>query len=521
MVAARAPGLAEALERALAEGTPYLILDGKVVDTDRCREKAVSRKGKTIDVWYAGKTHDFGANIQALFYPSGIPLWVSDVLPGNVHDLAAARENVLGVLRPFLDAMPVLADPGYESAGHAVHVPAKKPVGVKELDIDTRARNALLRSVRCLGERGFALLTQRWRTLQHVTASLGKIGLRGIYLTGGVQVPASPGPAGRRPFQAGRASAGPRWRGRCPQPQLAGHQVAVAHRVMGGRELEQPVEHQAAAGRAAAVEAEHELIQVAGQVRRVHRALVGAQQPPLGQRGDPVNGGQQLAGILAAGAGGALAALFMGVAEAVQPVIALPRVGDDAGARLDVAGDERAQRGSRRVRQDRHPAPADTLRFPDLHRNADQRFLAPGPAAARPRLLAPDERLIHLHRVGQQVPARPHQHRAQPAQHRPCGLAGADVQRALQALRRDAILLGREQPARREPDRQRRPRPVEDRARRHRGPPAAARALEPAIAKLPPAATAGRAGEAIWPAQPFQGIQAGRVGGEPGLELAR
>ena len=25
------------------------------------------------------------------FYPSGIPLWVSDVLPGNVHDLAAAR----------------------------------------------------------------------------------------------------------------------------------------------------------------------------------------------------------------------------------------------------------------------------------------------------------------------------------------------------------------------------------------------------------------------------------------------
>ena len=48
---------------------------------------------------------------------------------------------------------------------------------VKELDIDTRARNALLRSVRCLGERGFALLTQRWRTLQHVIASPGRIGL--------------------------------------------------------------------------------------------------------------------------------------------------------------------------------------------------------------------------------------------------------------------------------------------------------------------------------------------------------
>jgi hypothetical protein len=173
VVAARAPGLQEALE----QGTPYVILDGKVVDTDRCREKTTSRKGKTIDLRYSGKTHDFGGNIQALFYPSGIPMWVSDVLPGNVHDLAAARENVLAVLRPFLDAMPALADPGYEGAGHGVHVPVKKPAGVKELDIDTRARNALLRSVRCLGERGFALLSQRWRTLQHVTASPGRIGL--------------------------------------------------------------------------------------------------------------------------------------------------------------------------------------------------------------------------------------------------------------------------------------------------------------------------------------------------------
>ena len=107
VLAARAPGLREQLERALAEGVPYLILDGKVVDAvgaHRCREKTLSRKGKTIDLWYSGKTHDFGGNIQALFYPSGIPLWVSDVLPGNVHDLAAARENVLGVLRPFLAA---------------------------------------------------------------------------------------------------------------------------------------------------------------------------------------------------------------------------------------------------------------------------------------------------------------------------------------------------------------------------------------------------------------------------------
>jgi hypothetical protein len=104
-------------------------------------------------------------------------MWVSDVLPGNVHDLAAARENVLAVLRPFLEAMPCLADGGYEGAGHGVHVPVKKPAGVKELDINNRTRNALLRSARCLGERGFALLSQRWKALQHVTASPGRIGL--------------------------------------------------------------------------------------------------------------------------------------------------------------------------------------------------------------------------------------------------------------------------------------------------------------------------------------------------------
>jgi hypothetical protein len=34
----------------------------------------------------------------------------------------------------------------------------------------------MLRSLRCLGERWFALLTGHWRTLQHITASPSKIG---------------------------------------------------------------------------------------------------------------------------------------------------------------------------------------------------------------------------------------------------------------------------------------------------------------------------------------------------------
>jgi hypothetical protein len=176
VLAAQAPGLREALEQAKEQGLPHLILDGKVVSADRCKEKTISRKGREIDRWYSGKAHGFGGNIQALFAPGGIPLWVSPVLPGGVHDITAAREHVRAIVRSYLKDLPVLADSGYEGAGRGVHVPVRKPAGGGELDLDTRTRNALLRSLRCLGERGFALMSQRWRTLQRVMLSPGKIG---------------------------------------------------------------------------------------------------------------------------------------------------------------------------------------------------------------------------------------------------------------------------------------------------------------------------------------------------------
>ena len=56
-----------------------------------------------------------------------------------------------------------------------MHVPVKKPPR-GELDIDTKTRNALLRSLRYQGERGFALMSQRWRALQHVMVSPTTIG---------------------------------------------------------------------------------------------------------------------------------------------------------------------------------------------------------------------------------------------------------------------------------------------------------------------------------------------------------
>ena len=175
VLAAKAPSLREALDRAVAPGLPYLILDGTLISCDRCAGKKTSRKGKEIDAWYSGKAHEPAGNVQALAAPGGVPLWVSDVLPGSTHDLTAARELVLPEARPYLKDLPILADSGYEGAGAGVHVPVKKPAR-GELDIDAKTRNALLRSLRYQGERGFALMSQRWRVLQHVMVSPGTIG---------------------------------------------------------------------------------------------------------------------------------------------------------------------------------------------------------------------------------------------------------------------------------------------------------------------------------------------------------
>ena len=175
VLAAKAPTLRRALDRAVEQGLPYLILDGTLISSDRCAGKKTSKRGREIDKWYSGKAHEPAGNVQALAAPGGVPLWVSGVLPGSTHDLTAARELVLPGARPYLKELPILADSGYEGAGAGVLVPVKKPAR-GELDIDTRTRNALLRSLRYQGERGFALMSQRWRVLQRVTVSPATIG---------------------------------------------------------------------------------------------------------------------------------------------------------------------------------------------------------------------------------------------------------------------------------------------------------------------------------------------------------
>jgi hypothetical protein len=82
VLSAQAPDLTEALQRVEADGWSHVILDGKVVDSNRCAQKTISKKGEPIDAWYSGKTHDFGGNFQAVMRPDGFPVWVSDVEPG-------------------------------------------------------------------------------------------------------------------------------------------------------------------------------------------------------------------------------------------------------------------------------------------------------------------------------------------------------------------------------------------------------------------------------------------------------
>ena len=55
VLSARAPDLRSALDRAIDEGLPHVVLDGTIIRTDRCREKTGSARGQEIDLWYCGK----------------------------------------------------------------------------------------------------------------------------------------------------------------------------------------------------------------------------------------------------------------------------------------------------------------------------------------------------------------------------------------------------------------------------------------------------------------------------------
>ncbi len=172
VLAHRAPDLHQVLEAGRAAGWSHVVLDGTLVRTDRCR---VNNPESGHDLWYSGKHRAHGGNVQVICDPAGFPVAVSDVQPGSMHDLAAARATgFLGALHAAaaLLGLPTLADKGYDGAGIGILTPAKGG----NLAPSTATRNRLLTRLRAEGERGIALLKTRWKALRRIRLCPRRIG---------------------------------------------------------------------------------------------------------------------------------------------------------------------------------------------------------------------------------------------------------------------------------------------------------------------------------------------------------
>jgi hypothetical protein len=128
----------------------FAVLDGTVVRTNRIR--AHNR------LYYAGKHRHHGVNLQGLTDPYGRLIWISDGLPGSVHDLSAARAH--GVFAVADRAQLYLyADKGYLGGdGLTLLTPYKG----RNLPNSYRDANRCHAAIRAHGERGFAVL-KSWK----------------------------------------------------------------------------------------------------------------------------------------------------------------------------------------------------------------------------------------------------------------------------------------------------------------------------------------------------------------------
>ena len=126
-------------------------------------------------MWYSGKAHAHGGNIQAVVALTGSRCGYRSPNRARCTTSQPPHPRLPALYRAAATGLLTLADPGYDGAGIGIHIPVKQPADGRKLDIGTRTRNALQRSLRCLGERGFALLTGRRRTLRHITAGPSKI----------------------------------------------------------------------------------------------------------------------------------------------------------------------------------------------------------------------------------------------------------------------------------------------------------------------------------------------------------
>ena len=175
VLAARRPTLHGALLAAKIAGHSHVIVDGTLIYTDR-----VSTPGPTtgVDLWWSGKHHHHGGNIQVVSSPDGWPLWTSGVRPGREHDTTAARadpELLARIAAWVADGRPGLADLGYEGEPDIFTVPHKKPKNTA-LTVDQATFNAVHGALRCLGERANSLLKTTFKPLRRYRGDPWRLG---------------------------------------------------------------------------------------------------------------------------------------------------------------------------------------------------------------------------------------------------------------------------------------------------------------------------------------------------------
>jgi hypothetical protein len=183
VLAAAAPGLHGALLAAKLAGHTHVGLDGTLIRTDRSKTAgpAVTADGRVVDLWWSGKHHHHGGNVQVVTAPDGWPLWVSDVRPGREHDVTCARTHpdLLPALDVWTDEQhAALADLGYEGESDRLVCPVKKPSNISgaSLTIDQRTVNMLHSATRALAERGNSLLKTTFKALRRVSLCPWRIG---------------------------------------------------------------------------------------------------------------------------------------------------------------------------------------------------------------------------------------------------------------------------------------------------------------------------------------------------------
>ena len=175
VLAARKPSLRGALLAAKAAGHTHVILDGSLIYTDRNSTPGPTRG---VDLWWSGKHHHHGGNIQVVSAPDGWPLWTSPVRPGREHDTTAARADpdLLDDIAAWgADGHLGLADLGYEGEADLLRIPIKKPAH-GELTVDQQAYNAVHGALRCLGERANSLLKTTFKALRRWRGCPWRIG---------------------------------------------------------------------------------------------------------------------------------------------------------------------------------------------------------------------------------------------------------------------------------------------------------------------------------------------------------